>query len=141
MSGHLLLLTDIESSSEGHIADVYRGRILAALRQAHEFGWRCDIEIRKHRSQRSLEQNAYLHAVPFPIIAEHVGDSIEGVKLDLMGECFGWKESGMSGHLYPVKPHTSSLTVDECTFFIEWLIAFAAQKFGLQIPFPNEVAA
>ena len=46
----------------------------------------------------------------------------------------------MSGHLIPVKPHTSSMTVEESKFFVDWLIPCAAQKFGLQIPLPDERA-
>lgn len=130
-----LRIEKVCASPEGRLSDQARGTILAHLRRYP--GVPLDVLIRQHKEQRSLDQNAYLHAVPFPVIAEHVGDSIDGVKLDLMGECFGWRES-MSGHLIPVKPHTSHMTVEECTFFIEWLIPFAAQKFNMRIPLPSE---
>jgi hypothetical protein len=94
------------------------------------------------RPQRSLDQNAYLHAVPFPIIAEYVGCSVEDIKYDLMGEKWGWKESAInSNRMVPVKPSTSSMTTAECSEFIEWLIPFANEKFGLSIPYPDEAAA
>lgn len=100
-----------------------------------------ELEIRQARTKRSLDQNAYLHAVPFPILAAHFGDSIEGVKLDLMGECWGWKASSVTGKWLPVKPHTSAMTVEECQFFIDWLLPWAMTEHGIAIPLPSEVAA
>jgi hypothetical protein len=97
------------------------------------------VRISEPKTKRSLDQNAYLHAVPFPLIAAEVGDSIEGVKYDLMGEKWGWKPSALDPtRMVPVKPSTSSMTVEECTEFIEWLIPFAAQKLNCVIPLPNE---
>ncbi len=92
--------------------------------------------------KRSLDQNAYLHAVPFPMIASHLGDSVEGVKYDLMGEKWGWKPSPFDpSRMVPVQPSTSKMTVEQCSEFIDWLIPFAAQKFGLSIPYPDEYFA
>lgn len=103
-------------------------------------GRRVDVIVRKERVKRSLDQNAYLHTHPFPLLAEHFGDSIEGVKLDLMGQCWGWKTSPVTGREMPVKPRTSEMTVDECTFFIDWLIPWAATEHGVLIPLPSEAA-
>ncbi len=100
-----------------------------------------EIEIRKARIKRSRDQNAYLHAVPLPILAAHFGDSIEGVKLDLMGECWGWHQSTVTGRWLPIKPRTSAMTVEECQFFIDWLIPWAMTEHGIEIPLPGEVAA
>lgn len=99
------------------------------------------VKIEQPVAKRTLDQNAYLHAVPFPIIAEEIGDSVEAVKYALMGEKWGWKTDPITGREVPVKPSTASMTVEECTQFIEWLIPFAAQKLGLVIPLPNEYAA
>lgn len=98
-----------------------------------------EVIIQKPATTRSLRQNAYLHAKPFPIIAEEMGDSVEGVKYDLMGEKWGWKPSALDpNRMVPAKPSTSSMTVEECSEFIEWLIPFAAQKLGVSVPLPNE---
>jgi hypothetical protein len=100
------------------------------------------VKIEQPASKRTVDQNAYLHAVPFPILAEHFGDSVEGVKLDLMGEKWGWKPSPLDpARLVPVKPNTSSMTIEECTQFIDWLIPWAAMNHGVLIPLPNEYAA
>lgn len=99
-----------------------------------------EIIVRKVRTKRSIDQNKYLHAVPFPILALHLGDSIEGVKFDLMGEKWGWTTTKHGNHI-PVKPHTSEMTVEECTEFIDWLIPWAMTKHGVTIPLPNEVTS
>jgi len=100
------------------------------------------VKVEQVKSKRTLDQNAYLHAVPFPIIADYVGCSVEDIKYDLMGEKWGWKPSAMDpNRMVPMKPSTASMTIEECTAFIEWLIPFAAQKFGTLIPLPGEWAA
>lgn len=100
------------------------------------------VKVEQPATKRSLDQNAYLHAVPFPILAEHFGDSVEGVKLDLMGEKWGWKPSPLDPtRMVPVKPSTASMTVEECTEFIDWLIPWAATEHGVLIPLPSEYAA
>jgi hypothetical protein len=99
-------------------------------------GRNVEIVVRKERLKRSVDQNAYLHAVPFPMLAEHLGyESIEDLKLALMGECFGWKKDKLSGHEVPIKPHTSDMTVEECSHFIEWLLPYAALHFNVSIPY------
>jgi hypothetical protein len=97
-----------------------------------------EVIVRKVRTQRSADQNAYLHAVPFPLIAEHTGYSIEEVKLVLMGECWGWHQ--VAGHEIPIKAHTADMTTEECTYFIEWLPPWALANLGCLIPLPGEVA-
>jgi len=98
-----------------------------------------EVIVRKKRTQRSLDQNKYLHAVVFPLLADHCGYTLSEIKLVLMGECYGWHE--VAGRELPIKPHTSEMTVDECTHFIEWVIPWALEKFDVHIPLPNEVAA
>jgi hypothetical protein len=101
-------------------------------------GERVDVIVKKHAAKRSLDQNAYLHAEPFPKIADAMGDSVEGAKYVLMGECWGWKYSEAAKREVPVQPSTSSMTVPQCTQFIDWLIPFAADMWGLQILLPDE---
>ncbi len=97
------------------------------------------VKVEQPATKRTLDQNAYLHAVPFPILAEHFGDSVEGVKLDLMGEKWGWKPSPLDpNRMVPVQPSTSKMTVEQCTEFIDWLIPWAATEHGVLIPLPSE---
>jgi hypothetical protein len=100
-------------------------------------GKRVEVIVRKVRTQRSLDQNAYLHAVPFALLAEYWGEDIETTKLLCLGECFGWKDT-RDGHRVPIKPSTSGLTTEEGSHLIEWLPAWAMREFGVSIPLPQE---
>lgn len=105
-------------------------------------GKRIELLIRKPRSKRSLAMNAYLHHEngPIRLLAEYFGDSIEGTKYALMGECFGWVKSHASSNLVPAKAHTSEMTREESKYFVDWVIPWAAQLpgGGVMIPLPNE---
>jgi len=110
------------------------GRYLRKLR-----GQFVEVIVRKRRTQRSLDQNAYLHAVPIPILADHFGYTIPEMKLVLMGECWGWHREKITGRDLPLKPSTSEMSVEECSQFIEWVIPWAATNHQVLIPLPNEV--
>lgn len=99
-------------------------------------GKRVEVVLRKPRSARSLDQNAYAHKWPFAMIAEAMGESIEAAKLCILGEKFGWVE--VRGHLLPAKPSTAALTVAEFDELIEWMPIFAMQTFGIEVPYPRE---
>ena len=132
-------LSRVQASAEGRLSDQARGSILAYLRRYPDVD--LDVIIRQHREQRSLDQNSYMHAEPFPKVAEFMGGTIEEAKLALMGECWGWKFCALSGREMPVKPSTSSMTVEECSYFIDWLIPWVAEHCGgLQIMLPDEWA-
>lgn len=102
-------------------------------------GENIELVIRKQRTQRSLDQNNYIHAVPILLLAEYFGYTIPEMKLVLMGECWGWKT--IAGHEVPIKPSTSEMSVEECSYFIEWVIPWAMVNHHVAIPLPNEVAA
>lgn len=103
-------------------------------------GMAVDIVVRKHRKQRSLDQNAFLHAEPFPKLAKAWGESIARTKLICMGEFWGWEPVtvGKVKVFLPVKAHTSDLTVEECTTFIDWLLPWALEEHGVEIVLPEE---
>ena len=121
------------------LLDTERALRRVALRRLA--GHAVEVLIRKERTQRSLDQNAYIHAVPVTILADHFGYTVPEMKLVLMGECFGWHLDPISGREIPIKPATSSMDVEECTRFIEWVIPWAMTNHGVAIPLPNEVAA
>lgn len=113
------------------------------LRQAYFkslAGQSLEIVVRKERTKRSLDQNAYIHAVPFPIFADYWGEDISTTKLLLLGEKFGWRDLG-DGKRIPLKPSTSDLSTDEMSEFIEWMPVWGMTDFGLRIPLPNEAEA
>lgn len=101
-----------------------------------------EIVVRRARRRRSEKQNAYWHAVPFPLLADALGySSLEELKFDLLGECFGWVET-KGGRPYPRIMHTSDLTTEEGSHFTEWLVRFGALlPSPVLIPLPDEAEA
>jgi hypothetical protein len=119
------------------------GRLELSSKQAYHLGLKAmrpgpkTIIIKDQAAKRTLDQNAYLHAGPFQVLAEFFGESVEQTKYVLMGECFGWTRDAITQREIPVKPSTSSMTVEECTFFIDWLIPWAQEKFDITLPLPE----
>jgi hypothetical protein len=99
---------------------------------------RVSIRVGQQKRQRSLDQNAYLHAEPFPTLAKIWGESIARTKLICMGEFWGWEPCKVTQCMLPVKAHTSDMSVEECTLFINWLIPWAAEEHGVEIRLPEE---
>lgn len=99
--------------------------------------WRVTVE--PYRRKRSLDQNAYLHAVPLKLICDHTGHSLDDMKEYLCGEAFGWKQIEFKNRTIsrPVKT-TSELNVEEFSWFIEWVIAWASSTLNLRVPLPSE---
>jgi hypothetical protein len=99
-----------------------------------------EVVLRDPQSQRTLDQNAYLHHA-FRIIADYTGDDIKDIKWSLMGHRFGWHYSKLAGREIPIKAHTSDMTRAEADEFIDWLPAWAMEHLGVVVPLPNEVPA
>jgi hypothetical protein len=97
------------------------------------------VQCTEYRRKRSTEQNAFLHAVPLKIIADHTGHDVEDMKTYLLGECFGWQGYEIMGSMRkkPVK-RSSELDTSQFSFFMEWIESWAAQNLELIIPRPNE---
>jgi hypothetical protein len=87
--------------------------------------------------KRTLKQNKYWHAEPFLKLAKHWGESVERAKLICMVKFWGWETCPKTGLRIPVKEHTSQMTVEEGTVFLDWLIPWAAEQ-GVQIHTPEE---
>lgn len=110
-------------------------------------GQAVEVSIRKKRSKRSLDQNAWLWGVALPLIAEHCGyDQHEHDMLhyELLAKRFGVVE--VASHLPDTQPFTmpvqttSKMNTREFCDYMEWLVRFAAMDLGVEIPLPNEVA-
>ena len=90
--------------------------------------------------KRTNKQNAYWHAEPFLKLAKKWGMSVNHAKLTCMGEFWGWRTvtvGPVTVHL-PIKVHTSDMTKEEGTVFLDWLISWAAEAHGVQIRLPDE---
>lgn len=130
--GAFITKTDARGVPPDHV----RAQLWSACRELGDRLVR--IRVDEFKPQRSIDQNAFLHAEPFPKLAKHFGVSVEQVKHDLMGECFGWIRSKVTGREVPFMPSTSQMTVDQCTFFIDWLLAWAPQEHGVEILAPDD---
>lgn len=97
------------------------------------------VEITQWNPKRTLDQNAYIHAVPLKMISDKTGYPVEDIKQYLCGEFSGWQEFEMFGKKR-MKPMltTSKMTTVQMGEFIEFLIWYGAEKMGLNIPYPNE---
>jgi hypothetical protein len=100
-------------------------------------GQSTEIVIRKPRTKRSLDQNAYWWAVPVALLAEHCGNTPSQMHYALLGERFGYV-TGPLGQPVPVKPSSSDLTVEEFTGLIEWVLIFGPAELGVVFPTPGE---
>ena len=137
---HKKLATPEGASANAHIERV-RENCIAELRALPTSkAWR--VEITEYRKKRSLDQNAYLHAVPLKMISDKTGYDIEDVKQYLCGEWSGWNETEVFGQKR-LKPTltTSQMDTAQMTEFIDWLVWYGAEKMGLTIPYPNEEVA
>lgn len=86
--------------------------------------------------KRTGKQNRYWHAEPFLKLAAAWGCSVNDAKLLAMGTFWGWHD--VLGKELPVKAHTSDMTVQEGTVFLDWLIPWAIQEHGVEILLPDE---
>lgn len=94
------------------------------------------VIIRERKAQRSLNQNAYLHAEPFLKLAAAWGESVARTKLVCMGEFWGYEPCKRTGLMLPVKAHTSDMSVQECKTFIDWLIPWSNEE-GVDVEEPR----
>jgi len=94
------------------------------------------VSISVHRRQRSLSQNAYLHGVVIPLLAEHCG-----YELDEMKDALKWRflrihdDSAM-----PTVRRTRDLNTAEMAEFVSQCQRLGAEL-GVYIPDPGESAA
>lgn len=94
-----------------------------------------EVTVRKRRSKRSLKQNAYFHAAIAPL-AEDLGYTTEELKLDLLGNKFGWKELA-DGNKVPLRLHTSELNTKDFADLMDYSIQIAAER-GILILDPSQ---
>jgi len=122
---------------DGHVklSGLERGRFDRQVTKL--VGKAIELVIRKKREQRTLPQNSYIHSVIAPIMSEFMGQGIAETKLDLMGECWGYKQSAL-GHPMPEKPSTAEMNKEECIHFIDWVVPWALTTYNVVIPLPHE---
>lgn len=94
---------------------------------------RVELVIRKHKAQRSSNQNRYLHGVVFALIAEDTGEDADVIK-DYLATKFLLVEDTR----FPHRRSTADLNTAEMTEFIEQCRRWAATELRINIPSPGE---
>lgn len=103
-------------------------------------GHEIELVIRRQPRQRTLDQNNYLHAVPFRMMHEASGMTVDEVKRLCLAAKFGTVGIDDIGWPIPLIAHTSSLNVEQADSLIEFLPSYSLERFnGLEIPLPGEV--
>ena len=99
------------------------------------------VVIKARTSKRSLDQNAYVWGVAYPIIAESLGYDLhehEDLHYALVAKCFGEHFDKRVGAMVPNK-RSSKMTTAEFSTYMEWLVRFAATDLGgIVVPLPGE---
>lgn len=102
------------------------------------------LVLKKHEAQRSLDQNAWVWGVAYPILAEAIGYDLhehEEMHYGLIAKCFGEHFDKRLGAMVPNK-RSSKLTTREFSEYMEWLVRFAAVDCGgVIVPLPGESEA
>jgi len=94
-----------------------------------------EIEIRKRRSKRSHDQNAYWWSVVVPLIAEHTGytrdEAHEALKAKFLGQ------EDMSHGLIRIGS-TAKLNTLDFADLVDRVVLWAAEELGVIIPLPDK---
>lgn len=123
----------------GRLAAEFRARAIREIEALPDTkSWL--VQAQTYRMKRSLEQNAYLHAVPLKMIADLTGYNIDEVKDHLLGEAFGWEEYTVFGteKRRPVR-RSHDLNTEEFSWWMEWIEAWASENLDMVVPRPGEV--
>ena len=100
-----------------------------------------EVVVRRKRSQRSLEQNAWAWGCAYPVLAETLGydrDEHEELHYALVAKWGGTHLDEKLG-VEVANKRSSQLSTAEFSDYMEWLVRFAAKEFDCVIPLPNEV--
>lgn len=104
----------------------------------HE-GKAVELQVKRYKKARSLNQNAYYHGVIVPMIGNAIGeDDFEEVHAMLKSE-FNY-EILVIGDAEIKKPlSTAKLSTSDFETYLEKVRCWAAQFLSLYLPLPNEV--
>lgn len=103
-------------------------------------GKQVELVVRRLRNKRSIEQNAWIWGVAYPLLAETLGydkDEREMLHYALVAKCFGTHYDELLKADVPNR-RSSRLSTAQFSEYMEWLVRFAAKEFDCQIPLPDE---
>lgn len=94
-----------------------------------------EVEIRKRRSRRSHDQNAYYWAVVIPLLASHTGYTHDEMHEALKAKFLGTED--MSHGLLRIGS-TAKLNTLEFADLVDRVVLWAAESLGVVIPLPDK---
>jgi hypothetical protein len=100
-------------------------------------GKKIELILRKRRGQRSLQQNSYYWGVVIEILSKHFGYDPEEMHEALKFH-FLKIRNDKSPDLVSVKS-TTRLSTDEFNEYVNRVVRWAAQEYGVFIPDPRQV--
>jgi len=92
------------------------------------------VDLKEVRKSRSNNQNSYLHKL-FQIVADELGDTLEGVKLDIKIE-LGYYTTSTKGNKIPAQ--TSKMNTKEFAEFTDKFRNWSSSFHGIYLPGPEE---
>ena len=102
------------------------------------------LVLKRRESQRSLDQNAWIWGVAYPVLAEALGYDLhehEDLHYALVAKCFGEHFDKRVGAMVPNR-RSSKLSTKEFSEYMEWLVRFGAMECGgIVVPLPGESEA
>jgi hypothetical protein len=100
------------------------------------------VTVAKRSEAKTRKQEAGFHAMIAPWCREK-GHRPDDLKLDLLGEIFGWSEapSPLTGRTVPLKTRTRDLNKQEYSQLIEQTMEIAADVDGFVLIAPEEYKA
>ena len=102
------------------------------------------VSVEKKKKKRSIDQNAYIHAL-FTLLKDSLNELGNSFTMEQVKEMMKFKfllvemYNKDTGALIGSRIRgTSELTTWELNEFFEKIIAYAADEFGIILPYPNE---
>ena len=97
------------------------------------------VTITLGKSNRSIEQNSYMWAVVYAMIADEMGITADEVHQIYAVKFLKIKEIEIDGVLYAITKSTTKLKTDEMEDYLEKCRRDASVNLHLYIPLPNEI--
>jgi len=92
------------------------------------------VDLKEVRKNRSNDQNRYLHKL-FQIVADELGDTLEGVKLDIKIE-LGYYKTSSKGN--KIVEQTSKMNTKVFSEFTDKFRNWSSSFHGIYLPSPEE---
>lgn len=78
------------------------------------------VDIKERKRARSLEQNAYLFGVAYPLLSDATGHTKDDLHTHFCGEFFGWSEREIFGHARSIPIRTTTTNEEGKRDVVSW---------------------